>query len=66
MSNKIELNSGYDDNMVADVTDMKELLKDIKRLEETALSILSLEKKYTEIFDEYEQIKDILLFNIFK
>ena len=58
LSNKIELNSGYDDNMVADVSDMKELLKDIKRLEDTALSILSLEKKYTEIFDEYEQIKD--------
>ena len=58
LSNKVELNNGFDDNMVADVTDMKDLLKDIKRLEETALSILSLEKKYTEIYDEYETIKD--------
>lgn len=58
LSNKIELNSGFDDNMVADVSDMKDLLKDIKRLEDTALSILASEKKYTEIFDEYEQIKD--------
>lgn len=58
LSNKIELNSGYDDSMVADTNDMKELLKDIKRLEDSALSILSLEKKYTEIYDEYEQIKD--------
>ena len=58
LSNKVELNNGFDDNMVADVTDMKDLLKDIKRLEDTALSILSLEKKYTEIFDEYETIKD--------
>ena len=46
--------------MVADVNDMKDLLKDIKHLEDTALSILSLEKKYTEIFDEYEQIKDTI------
>ena len=58
LSNKIELNSGYDDNMVADVSDMKDLLKVIKRLEDTALSILSLEKKYTEIYEEFEQIKD--------
>ncbi|MBQ7287737.1 MAG: AAA family ATPase, partial [Candidatus Gastranaerophilales bacterium] len=60
LSNKIELNNGFDDNMVADVNDMKDLLKDIKRLEDTALSILSLEKKYTEIFDEYDQIKDTI------
>ena len=60
LSNKIELNSGFDDNMTADTTDMKELLKDVKRLEETALAILSLEKKYTAIFDEYEQIKDTI------
>ena len=58
LSNKIELNGSYDDNMVADVDDMKELLKDIKRLEDSALSILSLEKKYTEIYDEFEQAKD--------
>ena len=58
LSNKVELNGSYDDNMVADVDDMKELLKDIKRLEDSALSILSLEKKYTEIYDEFEQAKD--------
>ncbi len=58
LSNKVELNGSYDDNMVADVDDMKDLLKDIKRLEDSALSILSLEKKYTEIYDEFEQAKD--------
>ena len=58
LSNKVELNGNYDDNMVADVDDMKELLKDIKRLEDSALSILSLEKKYTEIYDEFELAKD--------
>ena len=60
LSNKIELNAGYDDNMVADVDDMKELLKDIKRLEESALAILSLEKKYTEIFEEFKDAKDTI------
>ena len=58
LSRKVNLNSGFDDNMTADVDDMKELLKDIKRLQNMALSILSLEKKYTEIFEEYESAKD--------
>lgn len=57
LSNKGELNAGYDDNLTADVDDMKELLKDIKRLEDSALAILGLEKKYTQIFDEYEETK---------
>ncbi len=58
LSNKINLNSGLNDDMVADVDDMKDLLKDIKRLEDSALSILSLEKKYTSIYEEYEMSKD--------
>ncbi|MBQ2984521.1 MAG: AAA family ATPase [Candidatus Gastranaerophilales bacterium] len=58
LSNKIELNSDFDDNMIADVDDMKDLLKDIKRLEDSAMSILALEKKYTLIYDEFESAKD--------
>jgi len=63
LSNKVELNSGYNDNMTADVSDMKDLLKDIKRLEDSALAILELEKKYTEIKDEYDDatIEDLTL-----
>ena len=58
LSNKIELNGDYNDNMTADTDDMKDLLKDIKRLEDSALSILALEKKYTEIYEEFEDAKD--------
>ncbi len=58
LSNKVELNGDYNDNMTADTDDMKDLLKDIKRLEDAALSIIALEKKYTEIYDEYEDAKD--------
>ncbi len=58
LSNKIELNSDFDDNAVADVDDMKDLLKDIKRLEDSAMSILALEKKYSAIYDEFESAKD--------
>lgn len=58
LSNKVELNSGYADNMTADTNDMKELLKDIKRLEDSALAILELEKKYTNVYDEFEMMKD--------
>ena len=57
LSNKVELNSGFDTNITADTSDMKELLKDIKRLEDSALSILDLEKKYTLLYDEFEDSK---------
>ncbi len=60
LSNKADLNYGFDDNLTADTDDMKELLKDIKRLEDSALTILSLEKKYTKAYDEFESIKDTL------
>ncbi|MBQ8476040.1 AAA family ATPase, partial [bacterium] len=60
LSNKIELNSGYSDNMTADVSDMKELLKDIKRLEDSALAILDLEKKYSALYDELEDSKSTI------
>jgi len=58
LANKVELNGGFDENMVADVDDMKDLLKDIKRLEDSAMSIIALEKKYTAIFEEFELSKD--------
>ena len=60
LSNKINLNSNQSDDTAADIDDMKDLLKDIKRLENSALSILSLEKKYTSIYDEYEMSKDTI------
>ena len=60
LSNKIDLNSSRNDDLTADIDDMKDLLKDIKRLEDSALSILSLEKKYTKVFDEYEISKDTI------
>ena len=58
LSNKVDLNIDANDNLSADVDDMKELLKDIKRMEESVLSILSLEKKYTQIYEEFEAAKD--------
>lgn len=58
LSNKVDLNINSDDNLSADGDDMKELLKDIRRMEESVLSILSLEKKYSQIYDEFEMAKD--------
>ncbi len=58
LSNKVDLNCSYDDNLTADVDDMKNLLKDIKRLEDSSLEILALEKKYTEAYDELDLYKD--------
>ena len=58
LSSKADLNGDISDNLTADVDDMKDLLKDIKRLEDSALAILSLEKKYTEIYEEFKDAKD--------
>lgn len=55
-----DLNGDFDDNITASAEDMKELLKDIKRLEDAANAILSLEKKYTEIYDEFELTKSTI------
>jgi len=60
LSNKADINSGFDFNMTADTNDMKELLKDIKRLEDSALAILELEKKYTLLYDEFEDSKSAI------
>ncbi len=58
ISGKADLNGDADDNLTADIDDMKELLKDIKRLEDSVLLVLSLEKKYTKIYEEYNDVKD--------
>ncbi len=59
LSNKVDLNSSYD-NPTADTIDMKELLKEIKRLEARADEIIKLEEKYSEINEEYQLNKDAI------
>ena len=60
LSGKIELNSTLDDNATADIDDMKDLLKDIKRFEDSALAILTLEKKYTQLYEEFQEANDTI------
>lgn len=70
LSNKVDLDSDYENALVADVKDMKELLNNIKDLENKSENILKLEQKWQEIFvqrneqqktlGEMQYIKDIL------
>lgn len=70
LSNKVDLDSEYENALVADVKDMKELLNNIKDLENKSENILKLEQKWQEVFvqrneqqktlGEMQYIKDIL------
>lgn len=56
LSNKVELNSeDYTDSILVDTKDMKELLDEIKRLENMCEKIIHLEEKYEEAHNEIEQ-----------
>lgn len=70
LSNKVDLDSDYENALVADVKDMKELLNNIKDLENKSENILKLEQKWQEVFvqrneqqktlGEMQYIKDVL------
>src|SRR5574344_76555 len=58
LSNKVDLNEGFDDSIFADVKDMKELLKNIKDLESKSEQIIKLEEKWHNLSKEKEsQVK---------
>ena len=60
LSNKVDLDSGYADAVMAEPGDMKNLLNEIKRLEDGAQKIFALEKRYGEINDEKKETKEAI------
>lgn len=50
LSNKVDLDSEYEDALFADVKDMKELLNAIKDLENKSENIIKLEQRWQELF----------------
>lgn len=50
LSNKVDLDSEYENAIFADVKDMKDLLNNIKDLETKSENIIKLEQKWQEIF----------------
>ena len=60
LSNKVDLDSGYQDAVMAEPEDMKNLCDEIERLEEGAQKIFSLEKRYSEVSEEQKETKEAI------
>jgi len=52
LSNKVELDNGFEDAVLSDADDMKTLLATIKRLEDACEKIIALEEAYSETLEE--------------
>lgn len=50
LSNKVDIDSDYENALFADVKDMKELLNSIREFEHKSEEIINLEKKWQELF----------------
>lgn len=65
LSNKVDLDSEYENTLFADVKDMKELLDNIRDLENRSENIIKLEQQWQETFvqkGEQEKAAGMLLF----
>ena len=60
LSNKVDLDSGYSDAVMAEPEDMKNLCDEIGRLEEGAQKIFGLEKNYTAVNEEKNETKEAI------
>ena len=60
LSNKVDLDSNYQDAVLAEPDDMKNLYDEINRLEEGAQKIFSLEKRYSEINEEKQETQEAI------
>lgn len=60
LSNKVDLDSEYDDAIFADVKDMKDLLSNIKDLESKSESIIKFEEKWHELHTQKVEQEKIL------
>lgn len=60
LSNKVDLDSEYEDALFADVKDMKDLLNNIKDLEGKSENIIQLEQRWQELFIQKAEQEKIL------
>nr|MBP7212058.1 AAA family ATPase [bacterium] len=60
LAGKVDIDDGYEDSVIADVKDMKELLNSIKELEKKGESIIKLEKKWQELFIQKKEQELVL------
>ncbi len=58
ISNKVDLDTGFEDSLLVDIKDMQELLDNIKKLEDKCENIIKLEEQWHNQIEQYdEQIK---------
>ncbi|MBR6164131.1 AAA family ATPase [bacterium] len=58
ISNKVDLDTGFEDSILVDIKDMEDLLNNIKKLEDKCESIIKLEKSWHSYIEQYdEQVK---------
>lgn len=60
LSNKVDLDTGFENAVLVDVKDMHELVKQIKLLENKAEEIIKLEEQWSEAFDEKKEQEGVL------
>ena len=60
LSNKVDLDSGYSDAVMAEPEDMKNLCDEIGRLEDGAQKIFALEKNYSSLSEEKNETKEAI------
>ena len=65
LSNKVDLNTDYDESIFVDVSDMKELLDNIRNLEEKSEHIIHLEQKWHDVYVEKSKQEKILGESVF-
>lgn len=60
LSNKVDLDSEYEDALFADVKDMKELINAIRDLESKSENIIKLEQRWQELFSQKQELERTL------
>ncbi|MBR1753421.1 AAA family ATPase [bacterium] len=65
LSGKIDLNTDYDESIFVDVKDMKDLLSNIKDLEDKSEKIIKLEKNWHDVYVEKSKQERIIGDNLY-
>ena len=55
ISNKVDLDTGFEDSILVDIKDMQELLDNIKKLEDKCEQIIKLENEWHNQIEQYEE-----------
>ena len=60
LSNKVDLDTGFEDAVLVDTSDMEKLLGELKRLEENVEKIIKSEELWTELEEEKKELSEAI------